>query len=241
MKPVHRRDWLFEQLPVRQRQLFEAIEAKQRCQIRVDLRVDHPSPTDPNPDAPACSVGPDGGEIHFRSWDRAEIEGVTHELLHLERYILQSVPQMVPKSDEASQWKVTSAIENCLEHLVIIPKEQEYGYDPIPYWKATYRRNWENFPVDGYSDFAIRKNALLWFASLGIIADVELDDLALKVLDDLELRADAEDFRRKVNVLKGDKAKQISYLCDALGIPKATAAMIRYFPQNWRKSYPIKR
>lgn len=74
--------------------------------------VSVPDPTDVNPNA------------------------VLHELLHLERYWVEGVPQLEPVHDIGQNVEALSAIDNNLEHLIIVPRERDYGYDPSPYWST---------------------------------------------------------------------------------------------------------
>lgn len=65
-------------------------------------------------------------------------QGVTHELLHIERYWMEHVPQLYPA--DRRNWKNCAQMENALEHLVIVPREADYGFDPHRHWNETYRK-----------------------------------------------------------------------------------------------------
>lgn len=57
---------------------------------------------------------------------------VTHELLHIERYWNEQIPQIESIGGNQDDWNFTSAVESTIEHLAIIPKEQKYG---LPNWE----------------------------------------------------------------------------------------------------------
>ena len=237
--PSKPRDWLFAQLPDKQIGLAEAIERKQRNPLNICLREDAISPTDPNPDAPACYVSRNGGVIQLRSWGDVSVNAVTHELLHLERYIENSIPQLTPKSSSEERWKITSDIENTLEHLSIVPLEREYGFDPAPYWRATFKSNWDNLLERDFNEFALKKNAMLGYTTLPLAEDAQLEAQVSKILDEIGFLEEAVEFRSKMNRLKPEKAKQLAYVCKSLGISRGDVELQRYFPQNWAKKYPL--
>lgn len=74
-------------------------------------------------------------------------QAVVHELLHIHRYWVEGVPQWQPvpgKSDPRSL-SCIGGNENLLEHLSIVPREAEYGFDRAA-WNGFARKKWEEYP-----------------------------------------------------------------------------------------------
>ncbi|EQB13871.1 hypothetical protein [Novosphingobium lindaniclasticum] len=68
---------------------------------------------------------------------------VIHELLHLQRYWVEGVPQLIG-GDHAMQQSI-GLIENSLEHLVIVPRQSGFERQDPEYWDAGSRQEWEEF------------------------------------------------------------------------------------------------
>ena len=105
--------------------------AKREIQVELDPRP--VSPTEPNPDRPASQTNHNRATIFIRSEESFQPQGILHELLHIHRYWVEAVPQVMPAKGDRNtdeSWRITSQIENTLEHLVIVPREADYGFEP---------------------------------------------------------------------------------------------------------------
>lgn len=115
-------------LPAKARELVDRIETFAQREVRVIVDpTRYVSPTDPNPTRPELDMS--GGQARiFLPTTHFEPNGIVHELLHLERYWLEGIPQIVPVDRNAkNRWQFTSSIEGSLEHQVIVPREKSMG------------------------------------------------------------------------------------------------------------------
>jgi hypothetical protein len=64
----------------------------------------------------------------------------------IQRYWIEHAPQLEPLLNHESNWDVTGRIENVLEHLVIVPREANFGFAPRPQWDEVARREWGAYP-----------------------------------------------------------------------------------------------
>lgn len=143
--------------------LLDRIEAFASREVLVKPNVHPLDSTDPNPGHLAAEVTEQHAAVLIRKDDDFTPHAALHELLHIERFWIEQVPQVVPRdASSESSWLVTGEIENHLEHLVIVPKEADYGFDPFSYWEETSRRNWGRYPWPEVAHpWARRKNCLL--------------------------------------------------------------------------------
>lgn len=217
--------------------LMDRIESFAEMPIRVEMNPNPISETDPNPMAPATAVNHDKATIYLRSETEIEPEGVLHELLHIHRYWVEGVPQIMPIGNDANQWSVTSSIENALEHLIIVPKESEYGFDPFPYWNETARINWGRYPwPEMTNEFARRKNVLLGRLGLCLVSDPNVVELAKDCINQEGLQNDAEKFNARIaSFIMSNKVRAISCVCRFLNIPIADAHLVTFDVRSRRR------
>jgi len=133
----------------------------------------------------------------------------------------RKVPQLLPNDDSAiSNCEVTSRIENNLEHLVIVPKEMKYGFDPYKYWNNTMKVSWQKFDPSSMNSFAVRMNCLLgWLTVANLVTDSTVVSLAQAKVESLGLLSEAIKFNSRIIKHRASKAKQIACVVEYLGIP----------------------
>jgi hypothetical protein len=150
------------QLPRDVTTLVDRIESFAEREISVAVDNRPRSPTSANPDSLAAHVTPTSATILLRSKDVFPPHDVLHELLHIERMWVEGIPQLMPRHDpKGTRSKIAQDVENALEHLVIVPREANYGFDPYPYWNETSRRNWASYPWPALTDPWVRRKACL--------------------------------------------------------------------------------
>jgi len=165
------------QLPRGVAALVDRIERFAKREIAVEVDDRPRSPTSPNPDSLAARVTPTSATILLRSKDVFPPHDVLHELLHIERLWVEEIPQLVPRHDpKGTRSKIATDIENALEHLIIVPREANYGFDPYPYWNETSRRNWASYPWPALTDPWMRRKACLlgWLTASFLVNDEEV-------------------------------------------------------------------
>jgi hypothetical protein len=217
MKPEY-----FERLPTATRELVQRFEyfASTQIDVRVDTRP--VSPTSPNPDRLACMVTEREAIIWLREADVFPPDAVTHELLHVERQWNEGVPQIVPLSDPTgAKVAVTSAIENALEHLIIVPREEAYGYDPYPYWAQTTRRNWGKYPwLNITKPEARRRSCLLgWLTAERLVKDAAVREHVRSCLQKEKLVDEAMRFSETIGRTLSSKLLALATTVRFLKIP----------------------
>lgn len=123
------------------------------------------------------SRSPKEATILLRSKDVFPPHDVLHELLHIERLWVEGIPQLMPRHDpKGARGRIATDIENALEHLVIVPREAHYGFDPYPYWNETARRNWGSYPWPAMTDPWMRRKACLlgWLTVSRLVNEEEV-------------------------------------------------------------------
>lgn len=219
-----------EQLPEKISVLAKEIEEYSGKEILV-LQNPYPiSQSDPNPDGLACSVDENTAKIYFRD-KRLDIQGFTHELLHIHRYWVRNIPQILPTN--AKNIHITSNIENSIEHITIVHEEARYGLEPYTHWNSTCRKNWENFDPQSMNKLSIRKNCLLGYLTVSnLVNDEAVITLAEKKIKKQGLLNIAKQMNVKMKKHSNSKEKQISCVVNFLKLPRKELKIV-YF--NVRK------
>lgn len=208
------------QLPSGVATLVDRIESFAKREISVEVDNRPRSPTSPNPDSLAARVTPTSATILLRSKDVFPLHDVLHELLHIERLWVEEIPQLVPRHDpKGTRSKIATDIENALEHLIIVPREANYGFDPYPYWNETSRRNWGSYPWPAMTDpWERRKTCLLGWLTVSCL------------VNDEEVRSHVEECLRKEGPVLLDEAKRFSARISEklVSKPQAQSAVLRF-------------
>lgn len=157
---------------------------------------------------------------------------------------VQQVPQILPHQPTPERIAVTSAIENSLEHLVIVPREEQYGLSPAGYWERTAAANWGRYPCPDMTDpWVRRKNCLLGWLGVTRLNDGEARALAERCVRAEGLLSDAENFAGKIErQVQQDKPAAISTAVRFLRIPPDDAELVWFDPRTRRpRTAPIAR
>jgi len=211
------------QLPPGVATLVDRIESFAGREISVEIDNRPRSPTSPNPDSLAAHVTPTSATILLRSKDVFPPHDVLHELLHVERMWVEGIPQLIPRHDpKGIRGRIANDIENALEHLVIVPREANYGFDPYPFWNETSRRNWSSYPWPALTDpWARRKAGLLGLLTVSCL------------VNDEEVRSNVEKCLRqeeKAGPVQLDEAKRFSarIVEKLVSKPQAQSTVLRF-------------
>ena len=223
-------------LPDQLTDLIDEIENFSGKEIAVQP-FSHPvSPTDPNPQAMGCAVSENRATIYYRNGN-LNAHGFAHELLHIQRWWVEGIPQVLPNSRSApSNVGVTSEIENSLEHLTIVPLESQFGFEPYEYWNSTARANWNRFDAAALDKFSLRKVCLLgWLTIESLVTDEKVKRMAESKISSARLLQEAKLFRTKINKYRKAKEKQIAATVHFLHIPKTQVEIVYFNVRNGTK------
>ena len=224
------------QLPAQTSLLVEEIEDYSGKWLEVRPNPYPISGANPNPLGLACMVDERSARIYIRS-EAVDPHAFTHELLHIHRYWVRKVPQVLPVNDPAGiRVKVTSSIENAIEHLVIVPEEEQFGFEPFAYWNETCRANWERFEPQNMEKFAIKKNCLLgWLSISGLVTDPDVARKAQGIIKKQGFLQKAQQMAFKVRRTVDSKEKQIRCVVDCLGISRAEVKLVYFDPRSTQR------
>ncbi|MFQ5995106.1 MAG: hypothetical protein ACE5K1_08410 [Acidiferrobacterales bacterium] len=198
--------------------------------VEIDVR---PAPvpsgeTAANPKAVILAASEEGAALLYRNEDAFGPRLVLHELLHLQRYWIDCVPQLMPVSDpDGDKTRIANEIENTLEHLVIVPREAAYGFDPYSFYRESATKSWETYPwPDIKESWARRKTCFLnWLTATLLVKEDEITSLAERSLNQEGLYEEAKRFSDKIGEVVNSKERCISTVVRFLRIPRNEAAL----------------
>jgi hypothetical protein len=181
----------------------------------------HPAPTE-YPNSAACYVREDKAAILLRAGAQISAQDILHELLHIQRYWMEHAPQLEPLLNQDSNWDVTGRIENVLEHLVIVPREANFGFAPRPQWDEVARREWGAYPwPDNTEQFSRSLGSHLGWLTCEIVTDPQIRTLAKECLVKDGTFESAENLRQAVKRYLANKPKALLFVLRAVGLPRA--------------------
>lgn len=206
-------------------------EIEEFAASEIELRA-APAPSSQAVDAArsvALIASETGATLLYRGEEEFQTPAVLHELLHLRRYWIDFVPQLVPVADlQGDKTKIANQIENALEHLIITPQEARYGLDPYVSLNETARQNWQAYPWNDITEsWARRKMCLLsWLTTRILVRDDGVKALARECLQKEGLLEEAENFAGKIERSTSSKERCISTAVRFLRIPRDETEMI---------------
>jgi hypothetical protein len=221
------------QLPSNIKGLVDRIEGFANREIAVEVDGRPVSPTSVNPDRLAAQVTHTSATILLRSRDVFPAHDVLHELLHIERFWVEGIPQVLPRNDP-SRITITGDIENAIEHLIIVPREAEYGFDPFSYWNETTCRNWASYPWPAMTNaWARRKSCLLgWLSASRLVNDQAVRRHVEECLAKEGLLDEGRRFSARIEAVLSSKPRAISAALRFLKIPRADVVAVRIDIKN---------
>lgn len=229
---------ILDALPANVRSLAERLEAFSDTQIQVHIPQEDVDTlrgdVDPDPGGPACQVTEAEAVVWVRDFAGVNPQGILHELLHIERYWVVGVPQIVALAPDVERTKITSGIENALEHLHVVPGEATYGFDPHPYRNENSRRLWAAYPWPTITNRDARRRSCLlaWLTVDHLVTDLDVKLKARRVLDKEGFYDEAEAFTRRLGQLKGDKERSLAAVVRFLSIPRTDVRLLYLDVQN---------
>ncbi|MFQ5935315.1 MAG: hypothetical protein ACE5LB_02750 [Acidiferrobacterales bacterium] len=227
----------FQRLSAELQNLVQELEDFAGVEIEVRPKPTPTGETTAKSKAVALISSEKGATLLCRSEDHFTTQAVLHELLHLRRYWIDFVPQLVPIDDRGGdKTKIANEIDNALEHLAIFPQEAEYGFEPYADLNRAARTLWESYPWNEITEpWARRKSCLLaWLTTVCLVTDDAVKTLARDCLEKEGLLDEAENFSDKIRQLHDSKERSIGTAVRFLQIPHDEAEMI-YFDVKQKK------
>ena len=225
-------------LPENMQRLVDEIEAFAGIPIEVALIPKVPSPTDPNPDSTACQVTEKSATIIIRS-ELVQPEAVLHELLHIQRYLVEGVPQLtliLGEDAPETNWQLMNEIENVLEHLVIVPRAADYGFEPYEYWNKTAQTNWSRYPWPEATDRRARRQVcLLGSLDALLVTDAGVKQLVERCIAQEGFLTEARLFTDKVKRVLASKPQTIATVLRFLRLPFNQVQAVRFDVKNRKR------
>ncbi len=226
-----------EKLGVEIQRLVQEIENFAATEIRVSATPTPSSKSGQSPKTLALMSSETGATILYRDTEDFQPQTVLHELLHLRRYWIDFVPQILPVDDpDGEKIKLANQIENTLEHIIIAPKEQGYGFESYASYHETSRRTWEAYPWRSIDEpWARRKNCLLnWLTTYFLVRDPAIRQSAERCLEQEGLSSEAANFSQKIEHVLSSKEQCISTAIRFLQIPRQEVTMVYLDIKNQR-------
>jgi hypothetical protein len=225
-----KKDWraaVLDVLPEKSKELLARLEEFAGREIVFAAYTTPPDDGEVNPDAPATEMTAAGARILLRDGMPIPAQGVTHELLHIERYWVEGVPQLFPANP--ANGKNCAQMENALEHLVIVPREAAYGFEPYGHWNDTYGKRWTGDRLAPTKPSAVlRMEALMGWLATSTVTDEVVKATMAKIIQDAGFFSEAEKFKARMNEFVPSKEKMAKCLARFLKIPDG-AVVLRYF------------
>lgn len=225
------RERVIESIPDAARQLLADIEYYSGTEIefRTKSRFQELGGTFAIQDAAYC----DETRAHITINDDHGIDAmaVTHELLHIYRYWVEQIPVLDTVSEQDVE--LFAGIDNALEHLSIVPRQQHLGFDTTPYWtqqmRQVFGRSYHKTPQGN-----AKRLLLLGWTMTAFCKDQHARRAALSTLQQYDLQRNA---RLLLEGLQKSKTKsQMTKLAlSVLDIPTSSARLITMDVRNNRR------
>lgn len=164
--------------------------------------------------------------------DNIDPNAIVHELLHLHRYWVESVPQMGAVHDLGQNVEFMANIDNALEHLIIVPQERQYGYDPSPYWAKTVRDAFAAHPWPTQRPEWIRYACILGWATAALTDDRETREMVRAKIERSGLLEEAETSLKRIRAQSASKPRMVRAALKALRIPLRSVELVTFDVRN---------
>jgi hypothetical protein len=202
----------------------------------IEFSFNHLPPPTQYPEAAASYVQEDMARVLLREGAPISAQNVLHELLHIQRYWVEHTPQLEPLLDHASNWEITGRIEDALEHLVIVPREANYGFAPRPKWDENARREWSAYPwPDNTEPFSRSLSSHLGWLACETVADPKIRELAKDCLIRDGVFDAVEKLRISVKKHIANKPKNLLLVLRAIGLPRKQFQLAYFDIKRGRK------
>lgn len=191
----------------------------------------------------ACDVDEHGATLLVAREEVFQPASVMHELLHMRRFLVNGVPQIVV-NDDYNDWtpeleRALTVLDNSLEHLIIVPEEIARFPARRQYWTGVMTRKLEEIRVNPLNPDDRRRHALVnWLFIHHVLMERPQVLAADSLLDELGLRHEAGAFRDATIPALATKEEAVRRCLERLNIPFAAVAL-KYIDSRARRSRAI--
>lgn len=191
----------------------------------------------------ACDVDEHGATILVAREEFFQPASVMHELLHVRRFLVDGVPQIVANDDDQDLppelYAALTNLDNSLEHLIIVPEEIARIPARRQYWAGVMTRKLQAIRVNPLNPDDRRRHALVnWLFIHHVLMERPQILAADSLLDELELRHEADAFRDAIIPALAVKEETVRRCLAQLNIPFATAGL-KYIDIRARRSRAV--
>jgi hypothetical protein len=241
MSPPPLREQVLDRLPQVGVDLLAEIEAFAGVQVQFAGLKAPRSPTDPDPFGPENNVSDTYAIIRFPDVTRLTPEGLVHELLHIQRYWVEGIPQLYPRppNDVPGNLKTSGDVENTLEHMVIVPRQANLGVPDADHWNVNAARIWGGYPwVDISTPWARRLVVLMNRLALNNVTAPQVHAQARIAMEGEGLAGEADRFAARISALQSGadplaaKAQVAACAARFLKIPANQLCLLRFDVRN---------
>ena len=204
-------------LPINVQNLVNRIETYSRCNIGFKEHEIESSSIDKIEMQTAIS----NHSVEIRYDPRFVIEpnSVLHEFLHIKRSWLDKVPQL--RAYNIKNMGIAQMIDCQFEHLIIVPEEYDYGFNPLPFWEEKLKR----FLGKGFdkNEVEISRKGRLLFAymqSTQFGCSASLNSSLVDLISRNNYLVEIIDITEEILPNLSNKIGSISTINDYLDIPK---------------------
>ncbi|AJX27515.1 MULTISPECIES: hypothetical protein [Burkholderia] len=191
----------------------------------------------------ACHVDEHGATLLVSGEESFQPASVMHELLHIRRFLVDGVPQIVVNEDY-NDWtpeleRGLTNLDNGLEHLVIVPEEIFRFPGRREYWAGVMTRKFEEIRVNPLVPDDRRRHALVnWLFTHHVLMEGPQILAADSLVDELGLRQQADAFRDAMIPALAMKQEAVRRCFQRLNIPFAAVAL-KYIDSRARRSRAV--
>lgn len=211
--------------------MVDELEAETALQIEVTVDPAQAKGRPDEPDPLACQMSASCARILVPAEGYFPAGSVLHELLHLQRVLVEGVPRLVVAdtlSDELWSPRLVDSLvaqDNALEHLVIVPREMDLLPERRDYWEAKMVRVWGDLAAAGMGSLADRREAALanWFFLRHVLPGSPSTETAETVLASLGLMEAAEAGVAQMSPVLSDKVALTGAWFEVAGIDRGLA------------------
>jgi hypothetical protein len=187
----------------------------------------------------ACLVDLASARLLIPSADWFPPGSVFHELMHIQRFLVEGIPR-ITDCEDFEQWTPAMGTaltmhDNCIEHLVIVPKELHRFPDRREHWEGVMARAWAGIAEEEGSELDRRQGALAHWTFLQLVLPTSSSvAVARDALGALGLQERANQLCEALFPVLGDKAAAVRVWFTHLDIPLEIAALEYVAPQDGR-------
>lgn len=200
------RDEILARMPDRVIEEFLCVE--EQCSIEFEKHYE-------KPDAGCMIVDASTAIVMVKDPSSLKPASFLHEILHLRRYYVEGIPQLISNIRP----NFASKTENNLEHIYVVPWQRELGFDDDEFWKDTSTNAWNSVETADNLSGLNREISLIqrWFDSQ-FSYDEEITERANSILKKDGMHERVEELWVRTNALITNKTALTKCYLEGLGL-----------------------